>query len=131
MTEQMKIRKEKMIELRKQGMTYEEIAKEVGTSRQRVYQIIGGSHRRNKAYTEEYCVYTGLRNWLNEHDVGVAQLVRSMYGEYHPTLFERVKSVMRGRDCRKSIIDRVLMATGLTYEQAFGGAVNDESKADR
>ena len=120
MNEQLIPRKERMIELRKQGLTYEEIAAQVGISRQRVYQIIGGCHRRHRAYTEEDCVYAGLRNWLNEHDVGMAQFVRSMYGEYHPTIRQRVKRIMSGKDCRKSFIDRVLMATGLTYEQAFG-----------
>jgi transcriptional regulator len=66
----MKIRKEKMIELRKQGMTYEEIAKEVGTSRQRVYQIIGGNYRRHRKFKEDEIVYAGLRNWMNDHDMG-------------------------------------------------------------
>lgn len=131
MTEQMKIRKERMIELRKQGMTYEEIAKEVGMSRQRVYQIIGGNYRRHRKFKEDEIVYAGLRNWMNEHDMGWAQLVRSIYGYYHPELYVRVKSVMSGKNCRKDYIDRVLFATGLTYEQAFGGANDDKSETDR
>ena len=126
MTEAMKARKEQMLEMRMQGMTYEEKAAEFGLTRQRVYQLIGKNYHLHRTIKEDECVYEGLRNWMNEHGVNKASLCRMMFdgclGSYDTS---RVASLMRGANVTKNTLDRAMRATGLTYEQAFGGAAND------
>lgn len=103
-----------------QGMTYAEIGKAEGISRQRVFQIIGGIQRSHfRKLTEKECVYVGIRNWLNENRMSRAKLVMEIYGFYHPERVSMVNNALRGCDTRKRIIDAILRVTGLTYEQAF------------
>lgn len=114
-------RKRYMQDLFKSGMTYEEIGKKLDLSKQRVFQLIGGIiKRRVKPFTTETCVYSGLREWLNEHKIGINELTRKLYGNYHTTSRERVKNRLNGKlQITKTYIDKILEITGLTYEQAF------------
>ena len=116
-------RNEQMKSLRLQGMSYEEIGKVMGVSKQRVYQIIGGTEMNYfKEIGPDECVYPNLRKWMNENRISRPKLTRLMYGEekYAPTRWETVGRVLGGANCRKTVIDRILKATGLTYEEAFG-----------
>lgn len=113
-------RKAKMIEMHKQGMTYAEIGQKMGISRQRVFQLIGdtrkGSH---KLITEKECVYVGIRNWTNENKISRTALTRIINGTFHASKYERLIRVLKGVDCHKHNIDKILKVTGLTYEEAF------------
>lgn len=116
-------RAEQMKKLRLQGMSYEEIGKAFDISRQRVYQIIGGTEMNYfKEIKPDECVYPNLRKWLNENRINRPKLTRLMYSEekYAPTRWEIVCRALEGANCRKTTIDRILKATGLTYEEAFG-----------
>lgn len=113
-------RKKEMESLKAQGWTYTDIGNKFGISRQRVWGVIGGhysgSFRRIK---EDVCIYPNLRKYMNENKISVRELTRLLYGYWHSDLNERTFSLLRGKDCRKSVIDRVLATTGLTYEEAF------------
>ena len=114
-------RRQQMIELRESGMTYDKIGEAIGLSRQRVYQLIGGKDAPS-GYKPQECVYDGIRKWMDDNKITTTRLVRMMYdGICEPPTYNKVRAMLNGVNCRKSVIDRLLKATGLTYEQAFGG----------
>ena len=115
-------RAEQMKKLRSQGATYEEIGKAMGISRQRVYQIIGGSVRDCfKEITADECICPNIRKWMNENRISKPKLTRMIYGEerYHPLNWGTVGNILKGSDCHKHCIDNILRVTGLSYEVAF------------
>lgn len=114
-------RKAYMVGLHKGGMTLREIAKTVGISPQRVSQIIGGEDKRLfKGFTEERCIFVGLREWLNENKVSVNELCRRIYGNAHAKSSAKLARELRGEwVMNKRKIDSILKITGLTYEKAF------------
>ena len=122
-------RNQKMEECRLKGMTYEEISAKFGLSKQRVYQIIGGNKKRTVSVKEHQCIYPRLRKWLNENNMCVNSLTRKIYGSVEPRNRQIIARLLEGGDSRKSTVEKVLNATGLTYEQAFyreeEGANND------
>lgn len=108
--------------MRKQGMTYQQIADACGCSRQNVYIAI--ARRKEcmaRGITPERCVYPALREWMNRNRVSVAELLRRIYG--HNALGytrNRFDNVLRGRaDLKKREIDALLRVTGMTYEELF------------
>lgn len=114
-------RKQQMIAMRKQGHTYEQIARAFNVSRQRVYQLIGVS---NKSYfrpiTEERCVYPGLRKWMNDNNISTVELTRRLYGSAAGSNQSYVSAWLKGsKTLYKQAIDRILTVTNLTYEEAF------------
>lgn len=115
-----KQRLEQMREMRKNGMTHQEIADEFGLSRQRVHQLIGNRSRGHFWYvTEDRCKYEGLRNWMNENEVGVTELTRRIYHNAHPNNQANISYKLRGNQATIEFIERILDVTGLTYEEAF------------
>jgi hypothetical protein len=113
-------KKEEMIALREQGLSYAEIGKKLNYSKQRVFQIIGGtSINFFRPISKEACVYVGIRNWMNENKINRNTLTRMIYGTLEPNLYETLKRTLKGANCRKDIIDKLLKVTGLTYEEAF------------
>lgn len=108
--------------LRDQGMTYQQIADALGISHQAVAQTLSRYNANHfKIVTPSRCAYKGLREWMNENKVHVAELCRRC--GYTPTTVNttRLKKFLTGEyDIRKSYIDQILQITGLSYEQAFG-----------
>ena len=110
-----------MVELRKQGKTYNEIASLMGTSKQRVHYLIGGkSDNLFRPVSRERCVWGGLQEWMNENKVCVAELTRRLYGHGNPSQQSLVRDRLAGKvNFQKDFIDNILRITGLTYEEAF------------
>jgi transcriptional regulator with XRE-family HTH domain len=113
--------REKCIELSKRGLAQSEIATIVGVSRQRVAQITGKyTPGHFTKITEDACVYPLWRKWMNDNRVTRTELIRRMGIEYHPTMSSYLSNWMRGKNYPvKENIDKLIMATGLTYEQLF------------
>lgn len=115
-------RKAKMIEMHKNGMTYEDIGKAFNLSKQRVYSIIGGnSKNRFKMITKEDCIFPNLRRWMNDNRITREELCRRIFRNNHPVNKTQINEFLKGkhRDIRKSTIDKYLSVTELTYEQLF------------
>ena len=112
-----------MRDLRSQGLSYEEIGKEMGISRQRVYQLIGGYTKHSVIVRPEQCVYPAIRFWMIENNVSVNGLTRLMFGLMESEERNKVSGLLKGANCHKSMIDRILKVTGLTYEVAFERSV--------
>lgn len=106
---------------RDNGLTHSQIAKKYGISRQRVAQVCGKYTPTSFiAITEEQCVYPKWRAWMNDNKVSRAELIRRMGNVASEKSFERLSSYMRGvNHPTKATIDKLLAATGLTYEELF------------
>jgi hypothetical protein len=100
-------------------MTYAEIADIYGCSRQNVGQACTSKQR---LYVRpKWCIYEGLRDWMNENCVSRTELFRRMYGH---DLTDAIAGALRRRMTgasrwRMDEINKVLDVTGLTYEELF------------
>lgn len=115
-------RKEWMLRLYEAGLTYQEIGDAAGISKQRVFHIIGKSNReRFRTITKEQCAFEGLRQYLNENRISFVALTREMYGEFQSDSYNSLKHALKTKDGHLTMpkINRILAATGLTYEEAF------------
>lgn len=111
-------RVEEMIRLYEEGMSLEAIGRLNGISRQRVHQLIGGTSG-FKTIKVDACVYPNIRKWMNHNKVSRIELTRLMYGVYTSQYYGILRDMLKGSNCRKHLIDKLLDITGLTYEQAF------------
>ena len=112
----------KMLEMSKSGISYDEIGKTFDISKQRVCSLIGGQLKHHfRPISPESCVYPNLRKWMNDNHVSNSELSRRLYGNTSGTNQEAIRYFLRGkgRDTRKSVIDKYLAITGLTYEELF------------
>ncbi len=118
-------RLEIMRDLRSQGLSYEEIGREMGISKQRVYQLIGGYTKHSVIVRPEQCVYPAIRFWMLENNVSFSGFSRMMYGQLHNEQRGILCNALKGSNCSKSMIDKILKITGLTYEVAFERSVEN------
>lgn len=112
-------------ELRMQGLTFTEIGRRLGVSRQRVKQCCAGM---NPEMTASACrakdlegiVYTGLKNWMLENKVSVPEMMRRIGLDTGSRRSEYFKNRLKGKT-RLSIteIKKILAVTGGTFEQMF------------
>lgn len=109
------------IEERNKGLTYQEIAAKYGVTYQAVAQAAGRhSPGHFRVFTNKSCIYTGLRNWLNENKISRAELMRRMHLAVGGKNTDRVGRLLRGdTDPNKRDIDLLIQITGLTYEVLF------------
>jgi len=114
-------RKNKLLKARQKGMSYDDIGRLFGISRQRVHQIIGKQNKNLfRPITTTRCVYDGIRNWMNDNMVSMAELTRRIYGQINGTSYNLLRLRLMGEKAiPKTIIDKILCITNLTYEEAF------------
>ena len=106
---------------REKGMTYAEIAKKYGVSRQAVqFACCKSDDSKFRGWTEERCIYPNLRKWLNDNRVSLFEFIRRMDLVPCYKTSGRFGCYFKGR-CypRKDVIDKMLEVTGLTYEQLW------------
>ena len=110
------------IEMRDKGMTFQQIADELGVTRQRVAQYCAGVNAKYyRFYGEKTCIYVGLRDWMNENKVNITVLLQMMGYVFAPESNERWKAKLSSETALKiDEIKKILEVTGLTFEQAFG-----------
>lgn len=104
-----------------EGYTVKEIAEKLGVSKARIYQITYSKLLKSfKEITPETNIYPNWRKWMNQNSCSVRMFVEVMGMDASSTNYNSVYGWMRGR-CypTKKNIDRILEATGLTYEQLF------------
>lgn len=62
------------------------------------------------------CIYPGIDAWLRSHHLNLSILSKLIGFTYAHTY-----NVANGRTCpSKQFIDKLMQATGMTYEEAFG-----------
>ena len=103
------------------GLSYTQIAKKYGCSKQNVAQACGKTRENYFAqYTEEQVVYPNLRRWLNENRVSRSEFCRRMGCGWTASNTPRISSYFRGtRVPAKPIIDKMIEVTGLSYEELW------------
>ena len=106
---------------RAQGMTYEQIGKKYGVTRQYVYQLIGGETKSCfRGITEKDCIYPNLRKWMNENKVSKTELTRRLFGNGYANNQNYLCKWLTGKGYPiKKTIDKFIKVTGLTYEELF------------
>ena len=112
---------EEKLALREQGLAHQQIADILGVSRQAVAQTLGREGKGHfRIIKKDSCIYKGLRDWMNSNRVTRQEFVRRMGFVTAPSTHEKFGDAMRGEvDLRKEWIDRILLVTGLTYEECF------------
>lgn len=107
--------------LRAQGYSYREIAERLNISHQAVASSLSKSQDYAfRAITPVRCIYCGLRKWMNENKISVAELCRRMGYKGITNNHERISRKISGKtEIRKSEIDKIIRITGLTYEYLF------------
>lgn len=70
--------------------------------------------------SEKQCIYSGLRNWMNASMISASSLARMMYGDGNDSQRMMLARALKGGNCSKKTIDKILEVSRLTYEEAFG-----------
>ena len=113
-------KRKQMQMLRDQGLKYREIAERFGVSVQYVSMVCASYAPERFQVIDGNCVYPNLRKWMNDNKVSRSELLRRMGITVHPNNSGRLSSYMRGQcEPRKDFIDKMLKATGMTYEKLF------------
>lgn len=104
--------------MRLEGATLQSIADKFDVSLERVRQIIPPIEGRswNLYGIQDKCVYPGIAQWLLDNHYTYTKLAE-LAGVPMATVSRWMNGVHKPN---KSAIDKILKATGLTYEQAFG-----------
>ena len=106
---------------REKGLTYRQIAAKYGVSHQTVAMACAKhSPGHFRPFNAKQVVYPKLRQWLNENKVSASEFTRRLghipTGGTHAT----VKAWFSGKNYpSKRMIDKMLMVTGLTYEELW------------
>lgn len=108
--------KVKAYAMRLDGATLQEVADALGVSREYIRQItppVETHGRRRSSY--DGCIFPNIANWLYDN--------RYSYNRFAKLVASNSMSVYRAlvgqTDMPKKLIDKILDATGMTYEEAF------------
>ena len=113
-------KKDKIKELRNQGKTYRQIAKSLNISPQRVGQVLTPENRLFRYWTEDSCIYAGLRKWLNDNKVTMKQLLTLMGYVYHSGTIERYRQAFNGKTALKlDAAIKLKRITGKSLDELF------------
>ena len=106
---------------RERGLTCREIATKYGVSYQTVAQACGkGNPHFFRYHTAKSVIYPNLRKWLNDNKISKQELLRRAGLEAFSENSERLSRILMGRtEPRKTMIDRLIKATGMSYEKLF------------
>jgi predicted DNA-binding protein YlxM (UPF0122 family) len=107
--------KQKDIYIRKheEGMSYTEIAKEHGVSRQCVQQAC--TKKPHYQVKEQSCIFVNIRNWMNENHIS-----KVMLSEMAEMSYAALDRYLKGvSDAPKRFIDKMIELTGICYETLF------------
>lgn len=105
----------KIPEMRKQGYTIKEIAKELHVSKSVICELAPkGINNRKPEYQAKY-KYPNIKRWIAKNKVPARKLAKRL-----EIPESTLRAYMQGKvDIRKSVIDKILEITGMSYEQAF------------
>lgn len=128
----------KLIDMRENGATYQEIADAVGISKQRVHQIMLKNFpemkgmRRNH-FDIERIIYKGIYDYFKSHPYeSLASFIRKIYGHYGNEA-KKIKGFITGASNKTfytvSQIQRMCEITGSSFEELF--ALREDKSNDR
>jgi hypothetical protein len=115
-----KEQKIEMFALRLEGKTLQEIGDKFGCTREYVRQVVGPSVADDKrTLSLENIKYPALRKWLSERNMPVMALA-GLAGVSANALYHGLTHRSKG-NIGMATIRGILKATGLNFEEAFGG----------
>ena len=101
----------------------QEIGDKYGVTRERIRQVLKYQVRCRRHTTDmEKIVYEGLYNYMMDNPkLTFPNLARLMFGTSNGNYAKLVRNFLNGRNCRirKRAYDRLMAATGMTYEELF------------
>lgn len=104
------------------GVTIGEIAKKYGVSYQYIQQLFPGTGKDNGEKYKSY-IYPNIVKFLHENSVSLKELAERCNLSY-----VGLQAFLNGkRGGSKKTIDKILKATGMTYEEAFAEEAQDET----
>ena len=112
-------------ELRMQGLTFVEIGKRLGVSKQRIAQCCAGMNPEATAWAchkkdLESIAYAGLKKWMLENRVSVPELMRRIGLDTGSSRSKHFRNRLEGKtQLPISEIKKILAVTGGTFEQMF------------
>lgn len=80
------------------------------------------ANRQERGFQEIICIYPGLKLWMWDHDWNTCRLAQEA-GVHENTLYQNIRG---NTDMKMCTIRRILDATGLTFEQAFGERISQD-----
>ena len=108
-----------------QGLTFAEIGKRLGVSKQRIAQCCAGMNPEQTAWAchkedLDCIIYVGLKKWMLENRVSVPEMMRRIGLDTGSSRSEHFKNRLKGKT-QLSIteIKKILAVTGGTFEQMF------------
>ena len=112
-------------ELRMQGLTFEEIGKRLGVSRQRIAQCCAGMNPEHTAWAcrikdLDCIIYPNLKKWMLENKVSISEMMRRIGQDTGSMRSESFRNKLKGRtQLTITDIKKILAVTGGTFEQMF------------
>ena len=105
------------------GCTLQQVGDKFGVSRQRIAQLFPVKRLRREMASES-CIFPNIAKWMERNDYGYMDIAR-MCNFPHNTIQYALK---HDANITKLLIDRILKATGMTYEEAFYKDTDEEAK---
>lgn len=109
-------KKEQIIEMRNQGMTFQAIANKWGCSKQYVQEVCKKAGVKGTFHFRK-CIYPNIRNWALKNCVSNKEFHKRCGYVKQDNLFR----FLRHETIDMKRIKKILAVTGMTFEQAFGG----------
>lgn len=115
-------------EMRENGMKYQDIANELGISRQQAWYI-GNQAGITGSYSSKnnIVVYKKIRDWIEKHKMRLHDFCIKC-GEKCGANSKTYKFLTGKSKGNIYIINNVLKVCGLTFEEAFGEVINGEKE---
>lgn len=102
------------------GCTYQEIADKFGVTKQYIQQSLPSASRRSKKYNSKICIYAGLAQFIDEHNVTqrkLAEVINIKCPQGNATRFK--KRITGETPFKINEIYKILEFTGMTFEECF------------
>lgn len=112
-----KEKKEKIFELRGNGMTYQAIADELGCTKQYVHQTLKRIPSITKSKKQ---VNKRILHWCVDNDMKLIALCKAL-GEANGKAYPAYYNMLTDGSRALNTIKEILSYTGLTFEEVFGG----------
>lgn len=107
------------IALIEKGITYEAVGKMLGISRQAVHQLVNDCVSNRRTFGKS-TIYPNLLKWSIDHKCTRAEFVALMGFPVDSSSITKLHRVLTGKQIpNKDYIDKMLQATGLSYETMF------------
>lgn len=119
-------KKEQIIEMRNQGMTFQAIADKFGCSKQYVHAELNRQLKgRGVNSMKNKVVYKNILHWCVDNDKsisGFCELAAKQCGCSTSTIY----NFLSGDKKQMGKIRGILAITGMTFEEAFGGVESED-----